>query len=113
MAADWFNLGLQLDMDDAQLWVISGERRRAVEWFKMTLSEWRRSGNVTHKVVIKALDVSWVGTICTSRKTVFKRFVLCDSMCMVYLASVDSNDLASFPDHSTASVDMGLDQGFF
>ena len=57
VAADWFNLGLQLDMDDAQLWVgISGERRRAVECFKMTLREWLRSGNATHKAVIKALS---------------------------------------------------------
>ena len=55
MAADWFNLGLQLDMDDAQLWIISGEQRRAVECFKMTLREWLRSGNATHSAVSKAL----------------------------------------------------------
>lgn len=49
----------------------------------MTLREWLRNGNATHKAVIKALEVSWFGTVCTSRKTAFKRFVLCDSMCMV------------------------------
>ena len=42
-------------MEDAQLWVISGERKRAVNCFKMILREWLRSGNATHSAVIKAL----------------------------------------------------------
>ena len=55
VAADWFDLGLQLEIDDAELRAVSGQENRTGECFRNTLREWLKSGTPTHDAIIKAL----------------------------------------------------------
>ena len=55
VAANWFNFGLQLDIDDDELTAVSGQENRTAECFRKTLREWLKSGTPTHDAIIKAL----------------------------------------------------------
>jgi len=55
LAPDWFNLGLQLDIDDAELTAVSGQENRTTECFRKTLREWLKIGTPTHDAIIEAL----------------------------------------------------------
>ena len=55
VAANWFNLGLQLDIDDDELTAVSGQENRTADCFRNTLREWLKSGTPTHDAIIEAL----------------------------------------------------------
>ena len=61
VAADWLNLGLQLGIGVTKLDTIPRLEDTAVECFRLTLTEWLKSGTATHGAVIDALRSSVIG----------------------------------------------------
>lgn len=68
VAADWFELGVQLDIEDGELRGVSGKENAAAKCFQKTLSLWWRSGTPTLKAVTDALRSSVIGHNNLARK---------------------------------------------
>ena len=68
VAADWFELGVQLDIEDSELRGVSGKENAAAKCFQKTLSLWWRSGTPTLKAVTDALRSSVIGNNNLARK---------------------------------------------
>ena len=68
VAADWFELGVQLDIEDGELQGVGGEEKAAAECFQKTLSLWWRSGTPTLKAITDALRSPVIGHNNLARK---------------------------------------------
>ena len=61
VAADWFELGVQLDIEDGELRGVSGKENAAAKCFQKTLSLWWKSGTPTLKAITDALRSRVIG----------------------------------------------------
>ena len=68
VAADWFELGVQLDIEDGELRGVSGKENAAAKCFQKTLSLWWKSGTPTLKAITDALRSSVIGHNNLARK---------------------------------------------
>jgi len=61
VACQWFELGLQLDIEDSSLRVLNSDDNTAAKFFRATLREWLRNSKPTHDAIIVALRSGPVG----------------------------------------------------